>query len=215
MSFLLFVPVVLISLSLHELAHGYAAYKMGDPTARNFGRLTLNPAKHLDPIGTVCMLIFGFGWAKPVPVNTRCFRNPRKGMAVTAVAGPLANLALSFVFTFLYHLFFKLLGGMVVSSNMVYYTIMAFLSFLSMMAYSNAILCVFNLIPIPPLDGSRILSLLLPAKWSYAVMQYERYIMIGFLALVFVLSRMGISLVSYPADGLVWLFDSLFSAIGL
>ena len=96
-SILLTVPIVMISLSVHEAAHAYIAYKMGDPTARNLGRLTINPMKHLDLVGSLMMLFVGYGWAKPVPINTRYFKNPTKGMALTARAGPLSNLMLAFI----------------------------------------------------------------------------------------------------------------------
>ena len=96
----LIVLTTLISLTVHEVSHGYAAYRCGDPTARNFGRLSLNPLKHLDPIGTLCMLLFGFGWAKPVPINTRYFRKPRRDTALTALAGPLSNIIISFIACF-------------------------------------------------------------------------------------------------------------------
>lgn len=214
-SFLLFLPVMLISLPLHEVAHGWMADKMGDHTARNFGRLTLNPLKHLDPMGSLCMLVFGFGWAKPVPINTRNFDKPRKGMALTALAGPMANLLLCFICVLLEHLFALLFTVIGVATVQVFYVMQAFLTFWYLMAYYNAVLCVFNLIPIPPLDGSRIVGLLLPARWYWKVMQYERYVMYGFLILVFVLSRFGISLVGYPAGALVSLFEWLFLAIGL
>lgn len=214
-SLLLFLPVMLISLPIHEVAHGFAAHKMGDHTARNLGRLTLNPLKHLDPVGTLCMLLLGFGWAKPVPIITRNFTNPRRGMAITAAAGPASNLILSFFSMLFLHLFGLLIGTMEFSSYAIYYIAIAFLNFWYLMSYYNALLCIFNLIPIPPLDGSRIVSLLLPAKWYFKVMQYERYIMIGFLVLMFMLSRMGISLIGYPAELLVNLFDKLFTAIGI
>ena len=93
--FLFVVPCVLIALTFHEFAHGYMAYKLGDPTAKNFGRLTLNPLKHLDPIGTICMIFFHFGWAKPVPINSRYFKKPRRDMALTAAAGPIMNFILA------------------------------------------------------------------------------------------------------------------------
>ena len=96
-SILLTVPIVMISLSVHEAAHAYIAYKMGDPTARNLGRLTINPMKHLDLVGSLMMLFVGYGWAKPVPINTRYFKNPKKGMALTALAGPVSNLILAFI----------------------------------------------------------------------------------------------------------------------
>ena len=98
---LLSLPIVFLSLSVHETAHGYAAYRLGDPTARNLGRLTLNPLKHLDPVGFVCMLLAGFGWANPVPINSRYFRKPRRDIAIVGVAGPLSNLLLAVVFLLL------------------------------------------------------------------------------------------------------------------
>ena len=103
-SLLLSLPIVLLSLSVHETAHGYAAMKLGDPTARNLGRLTLNPAKHIDPIGFICMVLFGFGWAKPVPINTRYFKNPKRDMALTGLAGPVSNLLLALLFAILLRL---------------------------------------------------------------------------------------------------------------
>ena len=99
--YLLSAIAALISLTIHEYSHGYAAYKLGDPTAKALGRLSLNPIKHLDPVGAVCMLIFHFGWAKPVPINMRNFKNPRRDFAITALAGPLANLVMAFISAFL------------------------------------------------------------------------------------------------------------------
>ena len=106
--YLLSAVAALIALTVHEYCHGYAAYKMGDETAKNFGRLTLNPLKHLDLYGTICMILFHFGWAKPVPINARNFKDPKKGFAITAAAGPIANLILGFVSAFLYVLIFSL-----------------------------------------------------------------------------------------------------------
>ena len=96
------VPIVLICLVVHEVSHGYMAMKLGDPTARNLGRLTLNPLKHLDPIGAICMLFFRFGWAKPVPINTRYFKKPRRDMALTALAGPVSNFIMAFAGVFIF-----------------------------------------------------------------------------------------------------------------
>ena len=107
-STLLTLPIILFSLSFHEMAHGFAAYKMGDPTAKNFGRLTLNPLKHLDPIGALCMLLAGFGWAKPVPINARNFKNPRIGMAISGAAGPISNLLLALISALLLKLVFEI-----------------------------------------------------------------------------------------------------------
>jgi Zn-dependent protease len=171
-STLLTLPIILFSLSFHEMAHGYAAYKMGDPTAKNFGRLTLNPLKHLDPIGALCMLIAGFGWAKPVPINARNFKNPRIGMAISGAAGPLSNLLLALISALLLKLvievsFFARLSTIIVS---------LLITFLLISVQLNISLAVFNLLPVPPLDGSRILYVFLPPKLYFGVMKYERII---------------------------------------
>ena len=165
---------VLITLTVHEYAHGYVAYKLGDNTARNLGRLTLNPIKHLDPYGALCMVFFRFGWAKPVPINPRNFKNPRKGFALCAIAGPLANIILAFISAFLY----VLCDGLFNPSSIQYLYNLRYnvLLFLWVFHAVNVGLGVFNLIPIPPFDGSRILNLILPPKAYYAIMRHERKI---------------------------------------
>ncbi len=194
---LLSIPCVLIALSFHEAAHGYAAYKMGDPTARNFGRLTLNPLKHFDLIGGLCMLLCGFGWAKPVPINTRYFKNQKKGMALSALAGPLTNIALGIIGMLLYRIvlaafcasgvFFNINGFIYISPN-TNETAIAFAQAICMLLeyfyYLNFSLAFFNLIPIPPFDGSRVLFAFLPDKYYFGIMKYEQYIMIGVLVLL-------------------------------
>lgn len=147
--FLITIPIVLISLSIHEFSHGYASYLLGDNTARNYGRLTLNPLKHLDPMGTLCMVLFGFGWAKPCPVNPRYYKHPRSGMAITAAAGPLSNIILAFLSL----IFMNLVGIIPVSGEGFGTTVVgvAYL-FFYLMAIMNLYLAVFNLIPIPPLE---------------------------------------------------------------
>ena len=174
------IPIVLISLSVHEVAHGYAAYKLGDPTARNLGRLNLNPLKHLDPVGAVCMLLFGFGWAKPVPINTRYFKNPRRGMALSSLAGPLSNLLMAFVaFTIHAYIFrFGFESLITEPGSIVYMLELFFLEFF----WLNITLAVFNLMPIPPLDGSRILFVFLPDKLYFGIMKYEQFISIALFA---------------------------------
>lgn len=185
---LFLLPVVLISLPFHEAAHAYAAYKLGDPTAYNNGRLTLNPLKHLDPVGVICLLFGGFGWAKPVPVNYYNFRNPKKGFALTALAGPISNLilaALSLILLIVCKILipnfgwnFYLQGNTLSLFNYILYNLL--LNF----TVSNIMLAVFNLIPIPPLDGSRLLAWLLPNSISDILFRYERYIHIALLALI-------------------------------
>lgn len=173
---LLSVPIILFSLTLHEFSHGFVAYKMGDPTARNFGRLTLNPIKHIDPVGAGLMLVFGFGWAKPVPINSRYFKNPKWGMAISAAAGPLSNLLLSFVSYNISYLLATKIDPFRLSYtayNVVYIVIL----FFYLAAFMNATLAVFNLIPIPPLDGSRLLFTFLPQRLYFAFMRYEQIIM--------------------------------------
>ena len=182
---LITIPIVLISLTLHEISHGWAAYKLGDPTARSLGRLSLNPLKHLDPIGTICMFFFGFGWAKPVPINTRYFKKPRRGMALTALAGPAANIVLGFIGLLLERIFLAVFNAAPAASETVYKIEVVWLTFLFLFAEMNVGLAVFNFIPIPPLDGSRILLVFLPPKIYFGLMKYERYIMIGMLALLY------------------------------
>ena len=180
--YLLSALAAVIALTVHEYCHGYAAYKMGDDTAKNFGRLTLNPLKHLDPYGALCMVLFHVGWAKPVPINARNFKDPRKGFAITAAAGPLANLILGFISAFLYLLTFALVRDISFpSKNFLFHVIDNTLSFLFIFHSINVGLGLFNLLPIPPFDGSRLLNLLLPPKLYFEIMKYERKIYYGVL----------------------------------
>lgn len=175
---------VLITLSVHEYFHGYAAYKLGDPTAKSLGRLTLNPIKHLDPFGALCMVFFHFGWAKPVPINARYFKNPKRDFAITALAGPLSNLTLSFLAAFLYALTIKLFSGISVNNTFIYSLVQNTVSFIYIFHVVNIGIAIFNLIPIPPLDGSRLLCAVLPTKTYFAIMKYERtiyFVLIGWL----------------------------------
>ena len=194
---LLSLPIILFSLSVRECCHGYAALKLGDPTARNLGRLTLNPIKHIDPIGFICMVLFHFGWANPVPINTRLFKNPRRDMALSAAAGPLSNIALALVFGGLLRLALLAVNAFYTTQELISlytretssvgFTVAALLiCMLYLGVIINFSYAVFNLLPIPPLDGSRIFYVFLKPKWYFAVMKYERIIMIAMLALLWI-----------------------------
>ena len=182
-SLLLTLPIIVFALSIHETAHGYAAWKCGDNTAYNLGRLSLNPAKHIDLMGTIAMLVFGFGWAKPVPVNTRNFRNHKRGMAITAAAGPLANI-LTGIVSILFYSFFAALFAFATTKGWGSFAIncIRWLATFAMLgAEINLVFAFFNLIPIPPFDGSRIAFTFLPTKTYFSIMRYEREIMYGIL----------------------------------
>ncbi len=169
--------VVFCCLPVHELAHGYIAYKLGDDTAKKQGRLTFNPFAHLNPIGTIMIFLFGIGYARPVPVNPNRFKNPKGGMALVAIAGPLSNLLMAFVFNFVYI-------ALAANFNMTGF-MGAVMYFFYFAAWVNITLAVFNLFPIPPLDGSKVLAALLPNRIYNKYMMYERYIMIALFVLLF------------------------------
>ena len=185
-SLLLSLPIVFLALSLHETAHGFIASKLGDPTAKSLGRLTMNPLKHIDPIGFICMVLFGFGWAKPVPINTRYFKKPRRDMALCSLAGPVSNILLAIVFAILLKAASMILTSISYPSELTRDLAQYFLIFLYYGISLNVTLAVFNLIPIPPLDGSRILSAFLPPKLAYAYIKHERIISIILMILLFV-----------------------------
>lgn len=176
------IPIAIISLSVHESAHGYVSYLLGDPTARNLGRITLNPLKHFDVLGFVCMALFRVGWAKPVPVNARYYKNPRRGMALTAAAGPLSNLLLALIGIFACETSWLFMRGMSEGTSMLAVLSTVF-NFCYLLSLCNISLAVFNLIPVPPFDGSRILYVFLPPKQYFGIMRYERYIMLAVLVL--------------------------------
>lgn len=192
-SLILFIPTILISLTVHEYCHGYAAYLCGDNTAKWNGRLTLNPIKHLDPIGTLMMLVFRFGYAKPVPVNSRNFKHYRLGLCFVAIAGPLANLLLAFIGMLSLYISMEIAPdgiALIYSGGFRYFdgissTTMVWMQFILNFIFANIALAIFNLLPIPPLDGSRIISSVLPAKLAYYYNKYENYIMIAVFALLY------------------------------
>ena len=182
--YLITVPAVLLVIMLHELSHGFVSYKLGDPTAKRMGRLTLNPLKHLDPIGAVCMVLFHFGWAKPVPVDMRYFRNPKRDMALTALAGPLCNLICAFLAVPLYLFLERAYISTAIQNDGRGFAVALLLSLFYFVYYFHAVslgLCLFNLIPLPPLDGSRILFAFLPPRYYYSLMRYERMIALALM----------------------------------
>ena len=210
----------LLCITLHELSHGYVAYRLGDTTAKNAGRLTLNPIKHIDIMGLIMMVAFRFGWAKPVPVNTRNFRHPKRDFAIVAIAGPLMNLLLAFggagVATLIQYAGYTSIveymtqTDMSFINGMVYYAWMLF----SLFCLLNIGLAVFNLIPVPPLDGSRIVSWLLPPKASAKynrIELYTRYILLALVVLTWLPAPFSniVDWIFFPVD---WLRSVLFDA---
>lgn len=201
---LLLIPLRLLALVIHECAHGIVSTKLGDPTPRIQGRLTLNPLAHLDPFGTLLMILTGFGWAKPVEINPMYYKDRKKGMALVAFAGPLANFLLAFISVFLYGLFSVVLFKLNAPQKL--YNFINYVFIYS--AQINLCFMVFNLIPIPPLDGSRILGMFLSDKAYYTLMQYERYSMI----LIMVLSLSG-AFSAIISKGVGFFLDRMFSAV--
>jgi len=178
---ILTVPV-LVAITFHEVAHGYSAYLLGDPTAKNAGRLTLNPIKHLDPIGAIALFLVKVGWAKPVPINPQYFRQPRSGIIIVSFAGPLVNFILAIAFALIFQGILFVFGT---SSNPMLLEILKPLLYMCQAGVLiNIGLGIFNLLPIPPLDGSNILAGLLPPRWANTYMHYSKY---GFILLIILL----------------------------
>jgi Zn-dependent protease len=194
----------LVAIVFHELAHGYVAYKLGDPTAKNQGRLTLNPVSHIDPLGLLLILFGPFGWAKPVPVNPYRFKNPRLGMVLVAAAGPIANLFIAIVAVLLFKLFlpyFYNVDGTPIARFFNY--------LLQFMIQMNVMLFIFNLIPIPPLDGSKIVFGFVPGRYAKQLYMIERY---GPFFLLLVLIT---PLNRFLAPVLTGGIDMIYSIVGL
>lgn len=196
---LISVIPALVCITLHELAHGYVAWLLGDPTAKAAGRLTLNPIKHIDIMGLLMMIVFRFGWAKPVPVDMRRFKNPKAGMAICAAAGPLCNLVLAAVLLFVYGIVYIPLMEAGTQWAMIV------LQTLATTGYLSLALAVFNVLPISPLDGSKVLFSFLSREKYYLLMRYERYGMIILLLL------MATDILGNPLSTVTgWLYDRLF-----
>lgn len=191
------VIVLLIAFTVHELAHALTADYLGDPTPRNMGRITLNPLKHLDPFGTLLLIIAGFGWAKPVMVNPMNMRgNPHTSMAIVAIAGPLSNIAMATLAA----LAFRLMGLVNISTSMLSGNLSMLSFFMFTFIWINLILAFFNLIPIPPLDGSKILYAILPSEFVYRLRSLEQFSFIILMAIVFFFPSVLNVLVVAPAQ---------------
>ncbi|MDR1564719.1 MAG: site-2 protease family protein [Oscillospiraceae bacterium] len=214
--FLVRIIIIVAILPLHECAHGWVAKKLGDPTAQMLGRVTLNPVKHIEPTGAILLILFGFGWAKPVPVYSGNFRmkNKKLGMAITAAAGPLSNFIAAFVGVII----LKLVSlGLAQSNPELYFNLFVYV--FGPFILVNLSLMLFNLIPIQPLDGSRILSVLLPDKWIYQIESFIRKITdihpaLYFVGFYIILNFLGVfTLIGWGASGIFNGFIHLFGVV--
>ncbi len=190
-------PAILFGLSFHEFMHAYVAYKLGDPTAKFAGRLTLNPLKHLDLIGTIALFFFRIGWAKPVPINPYNFSDMKKGVILTSLAGPAANFFLAMVFGILYRL---------INPTSLFLNL-----FLTSFVIYNLILAFFNLLPIPPLDGSKIFMYILPYKYRERYMEIESYGFYILIGLIFLGSLIGIPILWRIISPFINFFYQIFT----
>ena len=196
------LAAVLLCLTVHETCHGLAAYALGDPTARQAHRLSLNPLRHIDWFGLLMMFLAGFGWAKPVPVNPNYFKKPKQGMALTALAGPMSNFLLALIMLLAARIFCDVASYSEANQRI--------LDFILMVAILSIGLGLFNLVPIPPLDGSKVLFAVLPDRAYDKLMRYERYGMLVLFALVFF--DVGSNALS---QAISWVFDLFCRVVGL
>ena len=196
---LVILPIVLFSLSVHEYSHGYSAMLLGDKTAKKLGRLTLNPIKHLDLIGTLAILFIGIGWAKPVPVMVENLSRGRKSLWIVALAGPVSNFIIAIFFAVIFNLF-DMSNDIQIVKNTIELSIPYF--FLAMI-FLNVALGIFNLLPIPPLDGGNIIYSLLPDKLADYYSRYSGRLMILFIILIFLLIKSYPDIVISPVIGIV------------
>lgn len=203
--------VVFCTLPVHECAHALVATMLGDNTAKLKGRLTLSPMAHVDLMGALMILLVGIGYAKPVPVNARNFKKPKFGMAITALAGPVSNILMAFVFLFFYNLIYFLAPN----PNDLHTVLEATTVFLSFAASINISLAVFNFLPIPPLDGSRIAALIIPTKIYFKIMQYERYIIIAVFALTFIFRKQIAELTGFVMTAMGYITALPFMLLGM
>lgn len=173
----------LLCISFHEMSHGFVSNKLGDSTAKSMGRLTLNPLKHIDPVGLIAFVFFGFGWAKPVQIDPRNFKKPKRDMAISALAGPVSNFLMAVVFLFVLGFVYPLLNQSTVGSVV--------LDVIYMTATFSVVLGIFNLIPVPPLDGSKVLFAVASDELYFKLMKYERYGFVLLLVVIFINSKTG------------------------
>ncbi len=200
---ILLAPVFLLAITVHEFAHGYVAYRLGDNTAKNAGRLTFNPLSHLDPFGTLAIIFIGFGWAKPVPVDPRNFANPRQDNLWVAFAGPLSNFTVAFALGLVFRIFSPMLVGSEVGE--------IFLKMLYLGVWINLILTIFNLLPIPPLDGFHILEGLVSEETYLKLQPLARYGPMILLGLILLSSFGGFHIFARIFGPFVGFFGSLFT----
>lgn len=192
------IPPILIALTFHEFSHGFMAYQLGDPTAKEQGRLTLNPLKHIDPIGFIMLMIFKFGWAKPVPYNPYYFSNRKKGTFLVALAGPLSNLFMAFLSIMIFLIFQP-------TNRMIF-------DFFHLLFLYNIIFFVFNLIPVPPLDGSKIIASILPKKQEALFWKYQRYgyFILFILIVTDLLNKILLPIINFVIEKLIFLATIFF-----
>jgi Zn-dependent protease len=208
--YLIIAPPILLALTIHEFAHGWVAYRLGDPTAKEMGRLTLNPLAHLDPIGTLMLFIARIGWAKPVPINPYYFRNPKRDLLWVSLAGPGANLLGALFFGLILRsvdisgLWLRETGFFDILKIMVIYCVLI-----------NLVLAFFNLIPVPPLDGSKILMSLLPPEQELKYREFERYGPLALMGVILFGFLFHVPILWYIIGPFVKLFSILFAGIDL
>ena len=197
-SIILSAPAILFGLTIHEFSHGWVAWRLGDPTAKSIGRLTLNPLKHLDLIGTIALFLFRFGWAKPVPIDPRNFQHPTRDMAISGLAGPAANLVTAAV------------SGLILRVLIMTHVGGFPAQLAGFFVFFNLVLCFFNLIPIPPLDGSRLLYHLLPRDLAEGYGRLERYGFIILIAIILLGQVTNVNILWLYLDPLLRVFSRLF-----
>lgn len=201
-SFLYTLPALLLSLSIHEFAHAYVAYKLGDKSQKALGRLTLDPLKHIDPIGFLCIALIGFGWGKPVLIDDRNFKNRAKGTMLVSLAGPASNLILAILFTIILKILIVTGAISIVATSSV--ASILFNMFILTIQF-NVVFAVFNMLPIPPFDGSKVLHYFLPYKYKNIMYTLQKYSFV--ILLVLVLTNLGSIIISPFINGIMYLLN--------